>query len=453
MGRRGFLTANDIFIDFNPAIPLPRDKVLDMFPHVDVVRDDHVYDGRIEINQVVTVTGTSRGIPVISTIRETTTLHGPAVPATAPAITATPAGGSVTADTAVELTAGLTGSEPLSYEWRRNGTALPGATTATLTLSSAQTFDTGEYILEISNALGSVTSAPITLTVNAAPPSAARLLNLSTRGLSLRGDQQLIPGFVIAGTGTQQLLLRAVGPTLAGHAVPDVLADPVMTLQRYDPATSSYFPVLTVDDWGASANRDEIIATSARLGAFALPDDSKDAALLTELAPGQYTIVVSGQDGGTGNAIVELYDAEETAAAARLANISNRGYVGSGDSIMIPGFVISHEGPRTVLVRAVGPSLSSSGVTDLLAEPEITIHRRDPDTNTDAAILHNNDWDGLAGSATTAAIAGQVGAFPLASGSKDAAFVVTLNPGTYTAIARGADGTTGVALVEVYLGP
>jgi hypothetical protein len=162
-------------------------------------------------------------------------------------------------------------------------------------------------------------------------------------------------------------------------------------------------------------------------------------------------------NGGTGVAIVELYDADEFTASppplanrSRLSNISNRGFVGTGGNIMIPGFVVSSDGAKTLLIRAVGPGLSQFGVSGVLADPELTIYFRPHSGGTDTQILAQDNWGDSTDAARTASVAAQVFAFPLTSGSKDAAFVVTLQPGIYTVQASGVGGTTGVALVEIY---
>jgi hypothetical protein len=190
------------------------------------------------------------------------------------------------------------------------------------------------------------------------------------------------------------------------------------------------------------------------LGAFALKAGSADASLLLELPPGQYTAIARGVNNSTGIAIVELYDTETTGqltTASKLVNISNRGYVGTGDEIMIPGFVISSEGPKTLLVRAVGPTLANFNVSGTMADPKLTVYRTEAG-NKSTPLLTQDNWSENPDATYTAQVAEQVGAFPLAPASKDAAFVITLPPGIYTMHGKSADGLgTGVALVEVYV--
>ncbi|MBE2214425.1 MAG: hypothetical protein IAE82_11180 [Opitutaceae bacterium] len=336
--------------------------------------------------------------------------------------------------------------KPASATW----VDIPGATQSTYTVPSAQAFTSGTYRLIITVGGLSTASDPATITVTAPPPSDARLLNLSTRALCQTGDSIVIPGFVISGTGTKKILIRGVGPRLATLGVPGALPDPTLTLKR-DTGGGVYVTLDQNDDWSTNTNKAEIITVSAQVFAFSLPDGSKDSALLVNLPAGSYTVPTAGVDDVTGVSLVELYDADVGSPGARLINISNRGFVGVGGQIMIPGFVVSDEGSRTFLIRAVGPRLTTFGVQGVLEDPEFTVYRRE--NGIDYPILSNDDWGTGADASQTAAVARQVFAFSLVEGSKDAAFVVTLPPGAYTVNARGKNGSTGVALVEVYLVP
>lgn len=361
-----------------------------------------------------------------------------------PSISMQPVNATTTAGGVTTLSVTADGPGTLTYQWFLDGTAVAGATEATYRIPSTQAFHAGSYTVTVTNGDGSITSDAATVTVNPAPASNARLMNLSTRGYDLTGDNQLIPGFVIEGTGTKRILLRSVGPGLAS-ALSTFLPDPQLTLIDQDTGAT----VDANDDWGTNANKATIITTTQDVGAGGLAEDSKDAVLLVDLAPGHYTALAAGVGGQTGIALVEFYDADD-APTAQLVNMSTRGFVGTGDNIMIPGFVISQEGSRTLLVRAVGPALASA-LSGYLEDPTLTVFRT---VNASSEpILVNDDWDTGPQAATTAAVADQVGAQPLAAGSKDAALVVTLPPGVYTIHAAGKNGGTGIALVEVYLVP
>ena len=285
------------------------------------------------------------------------------------------------------------------------------------------------------------------LSTTAPPPQNSRLLNLSTRGDCHTGDNVLIPGFVIAGTSTKRLLVRAVGPGLGDYGVAGFLANPTMTLKRSVDGT--YVDVATNDDWETNANAATLATVAKQLGAFALNTGSKDAALLLDLDPGQYTVVASGLNGGTGVGLVELYDGDSATDDSHLVNISTRGFVGVGGNIMIPGFVVSSESPKTLLIRGVGPALANFGVARVLGDPTLKVYRQESNGSS-TLILTNDDWSADPNAPSTATTAAKVNAFPLAPDSKDAALVTTLGPGQYTVQCSGTNNSTGVGLVEVY---
>lgn len=277
-----------------------------------------------------------------------------------------------------------------------------------------------------------------------------RLSNLSTRAQTAPGAAVLTAGFAIGAGANKQVLVRGVGPTLglAPFGLAGVLPDPFLTLFN---STSAV--IATNDNWGAPVGTAAVTAaTFSSVGAFALPVGSRDAALLTTLAPGNYTAQVAGAAGsdGTGLAIIEIY--EVGAGGAKLLNLSARGQVLTGSNLMIPGIVIAAgTGTRRLLVRAAGPALAPLQVTDFLSDPTITL------TNAagNLTVATNNDWGtpsgaGAASAATLAAAFGQAGAFSFSAGSKDAALLVDLAPGNYTLQVTGVGGAAGLAIVEVY---
>jgi hypothetical protein len=229
-----------------------------------------------------------------------------------------------------------------------------------------------------------------------------------------------------------------------------VLPDPRLELKRYNFTTSAYEDLETNDNWEMNSNAAEITATAAQVFAFPFTD-SADAALLVNLPAGQYAVVGGDKDGTSAIGIVELYDADTGNPTTRLINISNRGFAGVGDQVMIPGFVVSSEGSQTFLIRVIGPTLGGFGVPDTMIDPKLEVFPAGANT----PILSIDNWSAdPTQAADTAAIASQVFAFPLNAGSADAAFVVTLPPGTYTVVGSSATpGGTGVVLVEVYLVP
>jgi len=377
-------------------------------------------------------------------------------------VTATAGGGvMLSVEATIPNFASSTSFMPIAftYQWRFNGMAIPGAIAAAHTIPSVQTFHAGVYSVVVSADSLSSESNGAVVEVIAPAPSASRLLNLSTRALCLTGEDVLISGFVIEGTGNRRVLIRAVGPTLEDWGVIGSLPDPRMVLkQRVDATTVP--DIASNDNWGVQKSGGvtpaEIRAAADRVGAFALAEGSADGALLVELVAGAYSVVNSGGADSTGVAIIEIYDVDPTDAdpgrgTAQLVNISNRGFVGIGANIMIPGFVVSDEGPKTFLVRAVGPALEEWGLSSLLEDPQLVVYRRA--NGVDEPILQNDNWDENGDDTDVAQAAVAIGAFPLPGGSKDAAFVITLQPGVYSVQASGVNDGTGSALVEIYVVP
>jgi hypothetical protein len=237
----------------------------------------------------------------------------------------------------------------------------------------------------------------------------------------------------------QPLLIRAIGPTLADFQVARPLPNPHLTL------FSGQTSLETNDDWGKSSNAEAIASASASLGAFALPESSLDAALFRTFAASPYTLHVRGAQGDRGVVLVELYNS--TARQARLVNLSARADAGAGENVLIMGFHLSGRGARTLLLRAVGPSLHRFGVTNPLATPQLTLYEGD------TPLLANEGWSTSPDADVLRQTAGRVGAFALDEGSRDAALLVTLMPGTYTVHARGIGGSVGNVLVEAYAVP
>lgn len=271
-----------------------------------------------------------------------------------------------------------------------------------------------------------------------------RLANVSTLTRAGSGADVLTVGFVVGGTTSKQVVIRAVGPTLgvAPFNVPGVLANPQLTV--FGP-NSSTLVAASNDDWNAAA-----AATFASVGAFALQANSRDAAVVTTLAPGSYTAQVSGVGDTTGTALVEVYEAGAT--GGQFVNLSTRAQVTGTTSILTPGFVVTPgTGTRKLLIRAAGPALAALGVTGALANPTLTL----TNTTTRATVATNDDWGTPAGTgaASAAVLAGafaQAGAFAFPTGSRDAAILVDLAPGNYSVQVSGVAGAAGIAVAEVY---
>ena len=250
------------------------------------------------------------------------------------------------------------------------------------------------------------------------------LANISTRVAVQTGENVGVAGFIITGSVSKRLLVRGIGPsmTTVGSAA---LADP--TIELYDSAGQL---VLANDNWRdmqEQAIRDTTIP----------PSHDLEAAILTPLEPGAYTAIVRGKNSTSGVGLVELYDLDST-PGAKLANISTRGTVGSGGAAMIGGLILSGSEPARVLFRAIGPPLTAAGIRDALRDPLLELFDRDG-----AKIAENNDWK--------SAQQGEIESTAAApTDDAEAAIVVELAPGTYTAVLTGSNGTTGVALFEAY---
>lgn len=327
---------------------------------------------------------------------------------------------------------------PSTYQWRLNGANIAGATNSAYLIASASAADAGTYTVVITNAqLGAVTYSLGTLSVKGLTANNTRLVNISTRAQVGTGGNILIPGFVISGSGTETLLIRADGPGLSQFGVSGVLAQPSLSVFN-----SSGAVVATNTGWGTSSNASQIASTAAVVGAFALSPGSADSAVIVGLSAGSYTVQVSGVGNTTGVALAEIYEVSST--GTRLINVSTRTQVGTGGNILIPGFVIGGSGTEQLLVRGDGPSLAQFNVSGYLAQPSLSLLSG---TTTVAA---NTGWGTSGNPAQIASVGASVGAFTLTASSADSAMIVNLQPGAYTVQVSGVNNTTGVALAEIY---
>ena len=253
------------------------------------------------------------------------------------------------------------------------------------------------------------------------PP--AVLANISSRTFVQTGEDVMIGGFIVDGIVAKKVALRAIGPSLAGAGVTGALADPVLEV-----VDSSGVVVASNDSWNVPG--EEVSALGLA------PTDGREAALVATLDPGAYSAIVSGKAATSGVALFELYDLD--AATGRIANISTRSRVNTGDNVMIGGFILGGTTATEVMVRAIGPSLGANGVAGALLDPTLEVYDRNG-----ALLITNDNW-------RTSQEAEILASTIPPSDDREAAVISTLTPGAYSAVIRGANDTTGVALVEVY---
>jgi len=245
--------------------------------------------------------------------------------------------------------------------------------------------------------------------------------NISTRLSVGIGNNVLIGGFIVTGSQGKKVIVRGVGPSL-GNDFPGALQDPYLEIHDSTGKT-----IASNDNW---QDGDKL----AILASGVAPKDTKEPAVVLTLDPGNYTAIVSGVGGTTGIALVEVYDLDPT-APAKLANISTRGLVQTGDNVMILGTIILGDSPANVIFRGIGPS---TGVPGALQDPVLELHNADGDT-----IFTNDDW-------RTDQEAEIIASKVPPGNDAESAIVATLDPGKYTVVLRGANNTTGIALVEAF---
>jgi hypothetical protein len=244
------------------------------------------------------------------------------------------------------------------------------------------------------------------------------------------GDNVGIGGFIITGSGSKHVVIRAIGPSLAGSGVPNVLADPVVELN----GPGGFVPVIN-NNW-----RDDPVQAALIEATGIPPTNDLESAIEARLFPGTYTAIVRGNGNTSGVGLVEVYDLNP-GAASKLANLSTRAFVSTGNDIVIAGFLINNNPvDDRVIVRGIGPSLTALGVPNALANP--TLELRD---GNGALLVANNDWQDNAAQAAEIIAAGLALTSNLESG-----IAATLPPGPYTALLSGVNNGTGIGVVEVY---
>ncbi|MEY2503945.1 MAG: hypothetical protein QOG27_225, partial [Verrucomicrobiota bacterium] len=288
-------------------------------------------------------------------------------------------------------------------------------------------FEGAEHSLYGATESGGSYSHGTVFRLNQAPPR--DVLNISTRLQVLTDDKVLIGGFIITGTDPKKVIIRGVGPSLSG--VGATLQDPILELHQGN------LTVATNDNW--KQNQGAVEATGLQ------PNNDLESAIVTTLTPGAYTAILSGKNNGTGVGVVEVYDLNQ-AANSKLANISTRGFVDTGNNVMIGGFIVSGGaggGNARVIVRVIGPTLGAVGIVNALQDPNLELHDAFGGT-----IASNDNWKARS---TGGSQQGEIEATGIPpTNDLESALVQTLAPGNYTVIVRGTNNATGVAVVEAY---
>jgi len=379
----------------------------------------------------------------------------------APAFAVSPVSVTVGTGRSAAFSVAATGVPAPTYQWTLNGSpTIHGATSTTdpiLWIQGATSANAGTYTCTASNSTGTATaSATLGVATGSTP---GYLVNVSARANVGTGANILIGGFSITGTGNKTLLIRGVGPRLAADPfdLTGVVSDPFLALYNSDstPLELNYngtlYP-LQNDNWGTpdypSAASAAALTTAFNLvGAF--PLTQLDAAMLPTLTisgSAGCSVEVSGVGGVSGEGLVEVYDTgtDADAPAVRLTNVSARNFVGPPGGILFGGFGITGNTAITLLIRGVGPRLAGDpfDLAGVLAQPILTI------LNSSQQVIYTDT--GWANDATLALAEANVGAFPVLTGSADSLLLVTISPGSYSIEISGANGTTGIALMEVY---
>jgi hypothetical protein len=292
-----------------------------------------------------------------------------------------------------------------------------------------------------------VTSGSHTVTVPVAevtpigpgPYGSGHLSNVSTRAVLGEGSTTLIAGFVVEGPQAMHLLIRGVATGMENYLGPRAAGNSRIKVVRDDGM------VVLNDNWIRQEGVLALHEAAATAGAFALDPWKDDAALVLEADPGRYTVLVLRDPNQPGIGLAEVYDLEPGVSTSRIVNLSSRVYVGTEDERAIPGFVIGGSTSVKILARAIGPGLDAFEVSGAIRDPQLKIV-----SSGSIELLSNDNWEDQIDPVAVALASERVGAFALDSGSLDSAVLATLPPGLYTVVVASADGTPGVALVELY---
>ena len=272
---------------------------------------------------------------------------------------------------------------------------------------------------------------------------ASILANISTRSFVQTIDNVMIGGFIVQGTQPKRVIIRAIGPELTPFGVPDVLANPTLELHNGAGALIGFN-----DDWQSTVIGGVITHDQVQeiLGSGRAPTDMRESAIIADLPAGNYTAIVRGLSSTTGVALVEVYDLSPDPDSF-LANISTRSFVQTADNVMIGGFIVQGTQPKMVVIRAIGPELTQFGVPNALANPTLELHN-----GAGALIASNDNWQTtiLGGIIMHDQVQEIINSGHAPTDMRESAIIANLPAGNYTAIVRGVNNTTGVALVEVY---
>lgn len=355
----------------------------------------------------------------------------------------TPARGST-----LTFTSLVTGTGPFTYQWiALDGQPLPAnSTSSSLVLAHFSEANLGRYQLRVTGAAGTVLSNVTRAILGTSRSQLPYLANISGRAYVGTGDDTAIAGLAVkiyAGALGVPALLRGAGPALAGYGVGAYLPNPVLNLY-----SSTAQILANNDNWGGGATLRDAAAST---GAFPFAVDSNDAAMTRTFGTGNTSLQLTDQSNGSGVGVVEVYRMPSN-AVGEFTNLSLRARTAPGERVATAGFVIVD--PQgfgrsvRVLLRAIGPALTGYGVASPLPDPMLTLYNAKGEIVTAV-----DNWSSALNADLTAATSAQVGAFPLASGSKDAAVVLDLPAGLYSFQSRAAPGTpdTGVTLLEIYL--
>ncbi len=269
------------------------------------------------------------------------------------------------------------------------------------------------------------------------------LANISTRAFVQTGDNVMIGGFIVQGTEPKRVIIRAIGPELTQYGVPNALANPTLELHNRPGAL-----IASNDNWrttiiGGIITSDQVLDI---LRSGYAPGDGRESAIIADLPPGNYTAIVRGVNDSTGVALAEVYDLNSDTNSI-LGNISTRSFVQTGDNVMIGGFIVQGTASKRLIVRAIGPELTQYGVPNAMANPTLELH-----DSTGALIATNDNWRTtiIGGIITTNQVREIIASGLAPADGRESAIIAELPAGNYTAILRGVNDTTGVALIEVY---